>query len=79
MKEKLFRQTPLRAIRRKCLDCSCFQAKEVNLCPIPECSLFSYRFGHNPARQGVGPRTVPKGLESAVEPVNSRNAEVLNG
>jgi hypothetical protein len=25
-------------------------SKEVRLCNIPECSLFPYRFGRNPAR-----------------------------
>jgi len=25
-------------------------SKEVRLCNIPECSLFAYRFGKNPAR-----------------------------
>lgn len=40
--------TPIKAIRAKCLDCCCGSAKEVELCPIPDCSLHPYRFGKNP-------------------------------
>jgi len=50
--EKRF--TPIKAIRAKCLDCMGGSAKEVRLCNIPECSLFPYRFGKNPARAGKG-------------------------
>ena len=51
MKNKL---TPLRAIRKKCLDCMCGSAYEVKVCPSDDCPLFSYRFGKNPARKGLG-------------------------
>lgn len=47
-------QTPLRAIRAKCLDCSAGQPSEVRKCPIDNCALFTYRFGHNPKRKGLG-------------------------
>ena len=40
--------TPLKAIRLKCLDCCCNSSKEVNLCIIPECPLFQFRYGKNP-------------------------------
>ncbi len=40
--------TPIKAIRAKCLDCCCGSAKEVELCPIPDCPLYPYRFGKNP-------------------------------
>jgi len=46
--------TPLKAIRAKCLDCSAGQPSEVRKCPIDNCPLFTYRFGHNPSRKGVG-------------------------
>ena len=45
--------TPLRAIRLKCLDCSCGSAQEVRECPIKQCPLYYYRSGHNPNRKGV--------------------------
>ncbi len=46
--------SPLRAIRAKCLDCSGGSRKEVKLCVIPDCTLFQYRFGHDPSRKGIG-------------------------
>lgn len=46
--------TPLKAIRRKCIDCSGFQPSEVRNCEIPECPLFPYRLGKNPNRKGIG-------------------------
>jgi hypothetical protein len=46
--------TPLKAIRKKCLDCVCGSANEVKLCPSDDCPLFTYRFGKNPARRGIG-------------------------
>jgi hypothetical protein len=46
--------TPLRAIRHKCLDCSCWSAKEVSECQVQDCSLYLFRFGRNPDLQGKG-------------------------
>lgn len=40
--------TPLKAIRAKCLDCTCYQPKEVRLCTITRCPLHEYRFGKRP-------------------------------
>lgn len=40
--------SPLKAIREKCLECSCGQTNEVRLCPIDRCPLYPYRFGKNP-------------------------------
>lgn len=48
------RLTPIKAIRAKCLDCMVESSKEVRLCNIPECSLFPYRLGKNPARAKKG-------------------------
>jgi hypothetical protein len=47
------RLTPLKAIRENCMECS-GNANEVRLCPIKNCPLYLYRFGHNPKRKGVG-------------------------
>lgn len=46
MAEKVL--TPLKAIRAKCLECSCGQAKEVRLCILKNCSLYPYRMGKRP-------------------------------
>lgn len=40
--------TPMKAIRAKCLDCCCGQAREVKLCACESCPLYPYRMGHRP-------------------------------
>ena len=40
--------TPIKAIRAKCIDCSCGDKKEVRLCPIENCPLWPYRMGKRP-------------------------------
>ena len=40
--------TPIKAIRKKCLDCTCNQPKEVRLCTIIDCPNWAYRFGRRP-------------------------------
>jgi len=44
--------TPIKAIRRKCIDCCCGSSKTVEKCPVTTCSLYPYRFGKSPARKG---------------------------
>ena len=41
-------KNPVKAIRAKCLDCCCWQANEVALCPSEHCALHPFRFGKNP-------------------------------
>ncbi len=45
--------TPIKAIRSKCLDCSCYQPKEIRLCPVTNCPLWPYRMGKRPKRRVV--------------------------
>ena len=40
--------TPLKAIRAKCMDCCCGQAKEIKLCNMKNCPLYPYRMGKIP-------------------------------
>jgi hypothetical protein len=40
--------TPLKAIRAKCLDCCCWQPKEVRECTVLDCALYPYRLGRRP-------------------------------
>ena len=40
--------SPLKAIRRKCLDCSCYQPSEVRLCEAIGCPLWPFRAGRHP-------------------------------
>lgn len=42
------KRTPIKAIRAKCLDCTCGQVAEIRECPIKECPLYEYRMGHRP-------------------------------
>ena len=47
--DKLF-ETPIKAIRKMCLQCTCNQPKEVQLCPVIECDLYPYRMGRRPSK-----------------------------
>ena len=59
--------TPLKAIRLKCLDCTCDQPGEVRACPSESCALWPYRMGHNPARKGMGGKFIIEGENDVVE------------
>lgn len=39
------RLSPMKAIRAKCLDCTCGQQVEVRLCEIKTCALWRFRMG----------------------------------
>jgi len=47
-------ETPVRAIRHMCLECTCEQEVEVRLRPDKIRPLWRYRMGRNPARKGMG-------------------------
>ena len=38
----------LKVIRMKCLDCTCDQIKEVQLCPSEDCLNWPFRMGKDP-------------------------------
>ena len=40
--------TPMKAIRKKCLECCCGQVAEVRQCNVKTCALYAYRMGHRP-------------------------------
>lgn len=42
--------SPLKAIRKKCIECSGGSYKEVRLCPCDDCPLWPYRFGRKPQK-----------------------------
>ncbi len=44
--------TPLKAIKKHCLECSGYEKKQVRECAINDCVLFLYRQGTNPNRKG---------------------------
>lgn len=66
--------TPLKAIRQKCLECA-ERPKDVRYCLSTDCPLHPYRFGHNPARKGIGPGLIKK---SSIESSNLTNKGGLN-
>ena len=41
-------KTPLKSIRKKCVDCCCGSNKEIRLCPVINCALYPYRMGRRP-------------------------------
>ena len=45
--------TPVKSIRKKCLDCSGGSVKEVRECEITDCALYPFRMGKNPNRKGI--------------------------
>ncbi len=51
--DKLY-DTPLKAIRKKCLDCTCDHPKEIRLCTIIDCALYPYRMGKRPNNETLG-------------------------
>ena len=51
--------TPLKAVRKHCLDCAS-RPKEVRNCSNTACNLYPFRFGHNPSRRRIGPGKIIK-------------------
>jgi hypothetical protein len=44
-------QNPLKAIREKCVDCSCGDTSEVRKCVAVDCALWPFRMRTNPFRK----------------------------
>ena len=40
--------TPIKTIRKKCLDCASGQYKQVRCCTVLSCPLYPYRMGKRP-------------------------------
>lgn len=57
--------TPMHAIRLKCLECCCGQTGEVRLCHIKDCALWAYRFGHRPNKAPAAASSNDIGAEQA--------------
>ena len=66
--------TPLKAIRLKCLDCCCGSSNEVKLCSIEHCALYPYRFGKNPYRREMTPEEKEKCIANLL-----KNAPISKG
>ena len=72
-------QSPLRAIRDKCLDCSCYQVSEVRLCEAVKCPLWPFRAGKHPW-WGEGEKTCQTldGVLSGKPPSRTRGRALSN-
>ena len=58
--------TPLKTIRKNCLECSSQQPKEVRLCTCIDCPMYPYRFGKRPTKEILD--TIKQFREENVEP-----------
>ena len=45
--------TPMKAIRQKCYDCSCWNYIEIENCTVIDCALYPFRSGKNPSLKGL--------------------------
>ena len=61
--------TPLKAIRKNCIDCSGGSLKNVRECHITDCCLYEYRLGKNFRRKGIGGKCKSKKLKAKNEKV----------
>ena len=50
--DKLY-ETPIKAIRKKCLDCCCGSNKEVRECTVIKCPIYPYRFSRRPDKSVI--------------------------
>jgi hypothetical protein len=41
-------ESPIKAIRAKCIECSGGNMAEARLCALTHCALWAFRMGHNP-------------------------------
>jgi len=46
-------ETPIKAIRKKCLDCTCNQHQEIRLCTVIDCPIYPYRMGRRPDEKTI--------------------------
>lgn len=45
-----YETNPVKAIRKKCLECVCGSSEDVKACTIADCYLYPFRLGKNPYR-----------------------------
>lgn len=68
-----YEHSPLKAIRAKCMECSCDSISEIKNCPIEKCPLFPFRFGRNPfAKRELSPEQREAAAERLKEARNKK-------
>ena len=65
--------TPIKAMRKKCLDCCAGSRKEVRECPVIDCALYPYRFGKRPTKAILD--TIKEFYEQKDEPTGGLSPE----
>lgn len=68
--------TPVKAIRKHCIECSCGQHSEVKKCVITTCPLYPYRMGKNPSRKGIMKGFPGKSSKCSSSSTNRKNIEL---
>ena len=53
MNKSLKIPTPIKAIRKKCLDCTNGQYEEIRNCSVKKCALYPYRMGKRPSQATI--------------------------
>ena len=69
--------TPVKAIRRHCIECSGGTFKNVLWCPVTSCTLWRYRLGGRPAT--VAAKHCPELVDPAVQPGPDVDVDTLPG
>ena len=59
-------KTPIKAMRAKCLDCTCGSHIDIRKCTVIDCDLYPYRFGKRPTQAIIN--TINKFYAENVEP-----------
>lgn len=62
MGKKIKGTSTISKLMEKCRDCGEGSLMNVRNCEFPECPIYPYRIGKNPARQGIGARNYEKAL-----------------
>lgn len=70
--------TPLKAIRKNCVECSGGSLKNVRECHITDCHFYEYRLGKNFRRKGIGGKCKSKKIKVKNEKVEVQSDTQLN-
>ena len=68
--------TPIKAIRAKCLECSCGSFFEIANCPIKKCALYAYRFGHRPKDEEIYVESVAENKTADSTALNEQKGDI---